>query len=197
MRVLTRRGEAIEPWLDRLAALRIAVFREFPYLYDGDLDYERDYLATYMACPQSLFVLAVDGEEVVGVSTGLPMRDADEDFRRPFLEANGLDLSPLDEIFYFGESVLLAGYRGRGLGHRFFDEREAFAKSLGAKTTTFCAVERPENHPMKPANYRPLHGFWSKRGYTRRPELATTYAWLDLDEHEESDKPMVFWTREL
>jgi GNAT superfamily N-acetyltransferase len=196
MQILTSRGEAIEPWLDRLAALRITVFREFPYLYDGDLDYERAYLATYMECPNSLCVLAVDGEQVVGASTGLPMRDADEDFQRPFLEA-GADTASLDELFYFGESVLLASYRGHGIGHRFFDEREAFAKSLGAKTTTFCAVERPADHPMKPEGYRPLHDFWRKRGYTRRPELATTYAWLDLGEKEETNKPMVFWTHEL
>ncbi len=37
-------GIAVEPWLDALAQLRIAVFRDYPYLYDGDLSYERRYL---------------------------------------------------------------------------------------------------------------------------------------------------------
>ena len=190
--IQTSRGEAIEPWLDRLAALRIEIFREFPYLYNGDLDYERSYLAAYMACPKSLFVLALNEGDLVGVSTGLPMLYADEDFQRPF---KNQDLE-LDDIFYFGESVLLPEYRGRGIGHRFFDEREAFAKELGATMTTFCAVERPEDHPMRPKDYLALHGFWAKRGYVRRPALATTYAWLDLGDIEETDKPMVFWTRE-
>ena len=35
----------IQAHVDELAALRIRVFRDFPYLYDGDLDYERAYLA--------------------------------------------------------------------------------------------------------------------------------------------------------
>ena len=31
------RGPELEPWIDVLGGLRIAVFREFPYLYEGDL----------------------------------------------------------------------------------------------------------------------------------------------------------------
>ncbi|HBF93820.1 MAG TPA: GNAT family N-acetyltransferase, partial [Marinobacter adhaerens] len=34
-------GDQIKPYLDDLARLRIEVFRHFPYLYDGDMDYER------------------------------------------------------------------------------------------------------------------------------------------------------------
>ncbi len=37
-------GQELGPWLDVLGKLRIRVFREFPYLYDGSLEYERDYL---------------------------------------------------------------------------------------------------------------------------------------------------------
>lgn len=38
-------GEAMLGALDALAALRNEVFREWPYLHDGDLAYERGYLA--------------------------------------------------------------------------------------------------------------------------------------------------------
>ena len=55
-------GDQIKPYLDDLARLRIEVFRHFPYLYDGDMDYERKYLDTYARSPESLFVLALDGE---------------------------------------------------------------------------------------------------------------------------------------
>ena len=41
-RILT--GNAVGEVLDDLARLRIAVFRDWPYLYDGDVAYERDYL---------------------------------------------------------------------------------------------------------------------------------------------------------
>ena len=31
------RGSQIEPWLDALGGLRIRIFRDYPYLYDGTL----------------------------------------------------------------------------------------------------------------------------------------------------------------
>ncbi|HRQ91226.1 MAG TPA: GNAT family N-acetyltransferase, partial [Bacteroidia bacterium] len=41
-------GDTLRPHLRELGGLRIAVFREYPYLYDGDLDYEERYLETYV-----------------------------------------------------------------------------------------------------------------------------------------------------
>ena len=53
-------GIAVDPWLDALAELRIAVFRDYPYLYDGDLNYERRYLDRYAQSDRSVFVLALE-----------------------------------------------------------------------------------------------------------------------------------------
>ncbi|GHB89636.1 GNAT family N-acetyltransferase [Cerasicoccus arenae] len=179
---------------DSLAELRISVFRDFPYLYEGTLDYERSYLQRYLDCPECVFVLVFDGSNVVGASTALPMNFELTEFTTPFAKA-GYDIS---EVFYFGESVLLSKYRGQGIGHRFFDERESFAHQLGRfKLTAFCAVERPADHPLRPQDYRPHNVFWSKRGYVKRPNLATTFDWKDIDLPAETAHPMVFWTRSL
>lgn len=187
-------GTAIGPYLSEVARLRIAVFREWPYLYDGDMDYEKHYLATYSASPESLFVLVRDGGRIVGASTGLPMADETDAFKRPFID---LGYDP-QRIFYFGESVLLPEYRGRGLGVRFFAEREGYARELGRFThTAFCAVERPADHPRRPAGHVPLDAFWGRRGYSKHPELATTYTWKDLDEPDQTPKPMTFWLKPL
>ena len=35
--ILPLTGAAITPYIDALAQLRIAIFREYPYLYDGDM----------------------------------------------------------------------------------------------------------------------------------------------------------------
>ncbi|HEX2082701.1 MAG TPA: GNAT family N-acetyltransferase, partial [Xanthomonadaceae bacterium] len=51
-------GAAVRPHLDAVARLRMAVFRDWPYLYEGDMDYERDYLSAYARSPGSVFVLA-------------------------------------------------------------------------------------------------------------------------------------------
>lgn len=186
-------GEATWPVIEDLARLRVEVFRDFPYLYDGDFDYERKYLAKFIGLDDATIVVARDGLAIVGASTALPLAKAGEDERRPFLAA-GLDVA---SVYYFGESVLRHGYRGRGLGVAFFREREARARALGYRTAAFCAVERPADHPRRPRDYVPLDAFWTKRGYTRRPDLRTSFTWQDLDDSGESPKPMVFWTREL
>ncbi|WP_271409028.1 GNAT family N-acetyltransferase [Pseudomonas sp. Q1-7] len=194
MHIRLLQGAAIAPHIDDLARLRLSVFREFPYLYDGTLDYEARYLATYAESSDSLFVLALEGEQVVGVSTGLPMADETEAFQRPFRE-RGWDP---ERIFYFGESVLLPEFRGTGLGVRFFAEREAYARRLGRfDFCAFCAVERPADHPRRPPGYQPLNAFWGRRGYRHHPELRTEFHWRDLDEASESAKPMSFWIKEL
>lgn len=157
-------GDQIKPYLDDLARLRIEVFRHFPYLYDGDMDYERKYLDTYARSPESLFVLALDGETVVGAATGIPMDHETDEFKGPFIEQG---YEP-DKIFYFGESVLLPNYRGQGIGVAFFDHREGHAREQSRFThCCFCAVERPQDHPLRPADYQPLDSFWHNRGYRK------------------------------
>jgi GNAT superfamily N-acetyltransferase len=192
VRVLPR--DEVEARLDDLARLRIAVFREWPYLYDGDLDYEREYLRTYVASAASVLVIAEDGPRVVGASTGVPLADEAPDFRAPYAAAG---LEPT-RVFYFGESVLLPEYRGRGIGHRFFDAREAHAAALGGFAwTSFCAVMRRDDDPRRPPGYRPLDPFWTARGYVRRPDIVTTIAWKELGEAAATDKRLVAWLRPI
>lgn len=186
-------GSDATPYFDDLARLRIAVFRDFPYLYHGDSDYERQYMETYARSQGSIFVLAIDDGKVVGASTGTPMISETDEVQAPFIAA-GRD--PAD-YFYFGESVLLPQYRGQGIGVKFFEGREAQAERLGLRYATFCAVERPADHPRRPADYQPLDAFWAKRGYAHHPELRTTFTWRDLDETVESPKPLSFWIRDL
>lgn len=185
-------GPDLGPWVDALGALRIAVFREFPYLYEGDLDYERRYLSVYLGCPRARIVLVRDGEgHLVGATTCLPLADEDEAFREPFVRAGR---NPA-EWLYLGESLLLPEWRGRGLGKAFFDRREAHAARLGLAKAAFCAVERPMDHALRPASYRPLDGFWTSRGYRKRPELQAVYPWKDIGEEAETPKTLTFWTR--
>lgn len=187
-------GAAIESVFEPLALLRIAVFRDFPYLYEGSLEYEKEYLDTYAASERSLLFAAFDGDKMIGATTCIPLSDETEEVQAPFLKAG----IPLEEVFYFGESILLPEYRGHGLGHRFFDEREAHARKFqGFKITSFCAVDRPADHPMRPGDYRPLDEFWAKRGYRKVPELQTEFVWLDLGAHSPTPKPMIYWTRPL
>ncbi|QDK83558.1 GNAT family N-acetyltransferase [Spirosoma sp. KCTC 42546] len=187
-------GLAIQTVFDELAALRIAVFYDFPYLYEGSVEYEKTYLETYARAERSFLFAVYDGDRMVGATTALPLRDETAEVQAPFLKA-GYDL---DTIFYFGESILLPAYRGLGLGHQFFSEREAHAQQFGHyKMTCFCAVKRPADHPLRPADYQPLDNFWTKRGYQRDESLQSEFVWPDRNETLDTAKPMIYWTRLL
>jgi GNAT superfamily N-acetyltransferase len=176
-----------------LARLRIAVFREFPYLYDGTMEYERTYLETYAKAQDGVVVAAFDQDRIIGAATALPLTAAPDSLCAPFREAG---IAP-ETVLYFGESVLEPAYRGRGLGHAFFDGRENHARDLGYTTAAFCAIIRPEDHPRRPAEYRPLDTFWTKRGYTRQEAMTCQMTWQDLDEDSQSAKTLRFWTKRL
>ena len=187
-------GAELAPYVPDLARLRITVFRDFPYLYDGTTEYEEKYLQTYLKTDESIIVLALDGDRVIGASTGLPMEHETDEFKQPFVY-NGYDPA---KIFYCGESVLLKDYRGKGIYKEFFVGREGQARKLGRfDWCSFCCVQRPEEHPLRPADYVPLDAVWTKFGYVKHPELHTSYAWKDVDQEAETDKPMVFWLKSI
>jgi len=186
-------GEDLRGALDDLAALRISVFRAWPYLYEGTRDYEAKYLQRYAETDGAVIVGAYEGARLVGAATGEPLGDGLAEFKAP-LEARGFDL---EKIFYMAESVLDPAYRGRGIGHRFFDGREAHARALGFKEAVFCGVLRPDDHPLRPAGYAPLDPFWHKRGYERLQGAIVAFPWLDVGESEETEKPMQVWHRTL
>ena len=193
LRLESLSGEALHRALPALARLRTAVFRDWPYLYDGDAAYEERYLATYAASPGAAVAAAFDGAEPVGMSTCQPMAEAAESVQAAF-RGQGLDPA---RFCYFGESVLLPRYRGHGIGHAFFDHREDAARSAGAEAATFASVIRPADHPARPHDYRPLDQFWHKRGYAPVDGLVTQLAWKEHGEESESLKPMQYWMRAL
>ncbi len=194
IQIHTCTGAAVAPHLAAVAALRIAVFRDWPYLYQGSADYERDYLETYARAPSSVFVLVFDGTRVVGASTGIALVDETASIREP-VAAAGL---PVAQMFYCGESVLLPTYRGRGLGHRFFDERETHARRLGGCShSLFCSVERAADDPRRPAGHRGNETFWRKRGYAPLPGVRCTLDWPEVGAGASIAHSLQFWSLPL
>lgn len=191
IRALT--GPEILDAVEDLARLRMTVFADWPYLYDGEAAYEEEYLREFLEAPQAVLVAAFDGSAIVGAATASPMSAQKEEFRSPF-EARGFDVA---RQFYFGESVLLPQYRGQGIGHAFFDRREAQARDCRATSTVFAAVVRSEDHPARPDDYVPLDGFWRKRGYEPVSGLVTELAWKEHGEGAESPKTLQYWWRDL
>lgn len=188
------RGGRVTAVIDDLAALRIRVFRQWPYLYDGgDPAYERRYLQIYAQSVHAAVIVARDGGTIVGASTCLPLADEGPEIRAPF-ERAGADLK---QFFYFGESVLLPAYRGRGAGVRFFTEREAVARAAGADFALFCAVRREVDHPLRPEGWVPLDQFWANRGFRPLSGVACIFPWQEVGEEGEQEHVLDFWIKSL
>ncbi len=189
-------GSQARPYAEALAHLRIAIFREFPYLYDGDFHYEKKYLETYFNSQHSYILLLKDKnkDKYIGATTAILAQDEGEEFRNPF---TNFGLNP-KEICYFGESLLMPEYRGIGLGKIFFKERIQFASSMNfIKYLSFCAVIRPDSHPLRPEGYRPLDTFWNSMGFKKVDHLKTNYSWKDINDNEETSKTMQYWLKSI
>jgi GNAT superfamily N-acetyltransferase len=194
MNVETLTGAAIRPHLSALARLRIAVFREWPYLYDGTEATEARYLEHFASSAHAALVIARVGGEIVGCSTCQPLEDQSEGLVEPFRAAG---IEP-HRVFYFGESVLLEAHRGQGIGVAFFAAREAHARGLRRyDLAAFCSVMRPDDHPLRPTGYVPLDAFWTRRGYAMRADLIGRIAWKQVDSDDDVDNRLVFWTKAL
>lgn len=187
-------GAEIRDYFEDFAKLRMTVFKEYPYLYEGSLEYELEYLETYTKSEKAFLFAVYDGEQMVGATTAIPFSDETEELKKSLLNQS----IEIDKIFYFGESILLKEYRGLGLGHRFMDERESHAKSFKEYThTAFCSVIRPEDHPLRPENYRPNDSFWIKRNYKTQDNWTTKMEWIDIDSSISTYKPMIFWMKAI
>lgn len=191
--IIEVRGRDVENYLNDVARLRIQIFREFPYLYDGSMDYEKDYLSVYSQSEESLMVLAIHGQEIVGVSTSVPLKDEMVEIQAPFA-MNDLNIN---DFFYLGESVLLPAYRGQGIYKYFFSLREKAARSGGYRFATFLAVDRPFDHPLKPVDYQPMEPVWKHFGYAAQPQLKTVLTYQQIDSPQPQANEMMFRLKEL
>lgn len=186
--------QSVKDWIPQIAALRIEVFAEYPFLYVGDLEYEQRYLNKFLTMKDGIVVAAMDGEDLIGISTGYPFIYDAENLQKLFISSHRKP----EEYFCFGESVLKKSYRGLGLGRKFFEEREHHVKQLGHyKYICFYTSTRPLDDPQRPSDYRPLAPFWNRMGYREHPELLGTVSYQEIGEAEESPKQMIFWIKEL
>ncbi len=186
-------SDEIGTHLEEIATLRQAVFRDWPYLYDGSLDYERQYVESYRDHPGALIVGALEGGRLIGVSTSTPMEDLSAEFAAPF---NALGI-PRSAILWGPESALLPPWRGQGIGHRFFALREAHARALLRTHVAFASILRPDTHPLRPAAARTNDAFWRRLGYAPLPGFRVEFTWTDVGAQSDTPKQLQVWMKAL
>jgi len=150
----------ILPYLDHLAALRISIFREYPYLYDGDKEYEKHYLKKFSKAQDACIVLAIYEDKVVGALSGLALKAEDE------LIFKAWESDPdFERIYYISEILIDRTYRKMKLGSLLFKEFNQWIETKKYTKIVFATVERPDDHPLKPDTYQSPDNFWHKNGY--------------------------------
>ena len=153
----------------------MTVFRDWPYLYDGTAENEASYLAAPCRLPARR---AGGGARRGGGGRLLDLRAARSTRTTDVvIVRSGRAAGTRRGFFYFGESVLLPAYRGQGIGVAFFPLRGGSGTPAlwsDCDFATFCAVQRPADHPLRPAGAVPLDAFWRKRGFVPYPDLTCT-----------------------
>lgn len=184
-------GLDVIPYLDDIARLRITIFREFPYLYEGSLAYEKEYLAKFSRSKESVTILAKDQEEVIGVFTGLPLHLEDETITRSIPQEKLLD------SFYFSELLLLKAYRKQGIGKNLLQQMETIIKQKSVyQRIVFASILREENHPLKPLEYYSMDNAWKKYGYSKTTDTCQIL-WKEINQSEETPKTLAIWEKVL
>jgi GNAT superfamily N-acetyltransferase len=194
--VITERllvGPAVGPCLEALASLRINIFREYPYLYDGRREDELNYLRHYMEVPDAFVISVDDAGSMVGAATGIPLCHENQDLIDPLAGTS----YPIAETFYVGELLFYPAYRNRGLGMGLISMVEKQVRSLGNFRYLTCAtVVRPEDHQLRPKEYVPIDRFLDRIGFRTLPGVTTRFSWKEIDGIS-YDHPMQFWLKEL
>ena len=186
-------GSAVDDCLNDIASLRIEIFREFPYLYDGRCEEELNYLKLYSVTPDSFVIIVKEGEKVAGAATGMPLRHESTELVDPFSGTS----YPVDEIFYVGELLFYPEHRNHGMGMQVVRMVEEQVRSYSTYRYLTCAtVVRPDNHPLRPADYIPIDRFLAHTGFNLLTGITTSFTWLETDGVRRSH-PMKFWIKEL
>lgn len=194
IRVERLAGAALTDWLEELAALRLAVLGEFPYLYPGSAAYEERYLSDLGSLPGGLILAAFDRNRMVAAVTGVPLDQELDALRDPFAHA-GRDPG---SIFCFGELVVLPSHRGRGIGTALLQMGEAHIREADRfASAAFGEIVRSTDHPRRPKTYRTPDAAWHRLGYRLEPEIGGTLSWCDAGDRDETAKPLRFWVKSL
>jgi GNAT superfamily N-acetyltransferase len=191
IRVLS--GADVAAYIDDIATLRIIVFREYPYLYDGTLEAERKYLRHYADNPRAVVIIAMDDGRMAGAVTGIPLAGESPELLEPFRAQR----IAVEGIYYVGEMMFYREYRAKGLGSRLWRHLETHARGLGGFDTMACAtVARPDDHPCRPPGYLPIDRFCLRHGLVKQPELAVSLGWQEIDGAQHVNR-LVFWLKPL
>lgn len=191
-------GKDSEPYIETVSKLRIEAFKEYPYLYMGELDYERQYMRGYTKDDRAMIAIAKCDGKLAGISTGIPLISDSEivaDVKIIFLNEN-IDIG---DYYYYGELIILPEFKGKGILKKLLLAQDELIQSWGYKHACGLTVVREDNHPLKPAGYKSPDKIGKRLGYLRT-KLTTQYHWPTIQPDgtvKDEKNTLEFWIKDL
>lgn len=191
-------GKDVKKYLELVSKFRIKLFAKYPYLYKGDLEYEKKYIDSYANNTQSTIAAAKIDQEIIGLSTGIPLiseseilSEADSLFKNQHIDPK--------KIYYYGEIMVLPKFRGHNISSRLLNAQDELIKTWGYTHVSLLTVVREKNHPLQPINYKSTDIVWEKMGY-HKTGLQLKFYWPTFQNDgtiKEEDHVLELWLREI
>ncbi len=190
-------GTEVRSLIPFVAQQRIAIFREYPYLYEGNIDEEYRYLDWFSKLSQSAVAVAYVDNNPVGFITGTSFVEFDAHFNgsQDIFKAAGLNP---EDYYYFSEVIVMPEHRGHNLCTQLFQALERVAHHQFGYTKGCFVTESHKEHPLKPKNYKELDPLWTALGYAKT-SMAIHFRWTTIQpqgQAKEKEHSMHYWIKE-
>lgn len=194
LKIRTLTGPEARSQFDQIAEMRLRNFKEFPYLYKGNKEYEWEYLNnSYFCSPSAQILLVEDDQKIVGFSNTICLTEEIDHFKKPFIEQH----LNTDDYFYIGEVILDPLYRGKSLFYnisRWIAER---AVQGNYKYMLCYSVMRDDLDPRRPYAFQPVEKIWQKLGFVKDSRLTVSCTWPQIDTNKEEENKLAAWVRKI
>ena len=141
----------------KLSALRVRLFYEYPYLYCGNQE-EEQRVWEALSTDQTIWVVAYDQGKLVGAFVALPVNEHSHALITQHAEYRKGAALMLDE------AIIDTYYQRQGIGRKLMQLLITEAVAQGYATMYFLTVVRTAHHPLKPKQFVDLDVVWSKLG---------------------------------
>ena len=192
IRIETFRGTETAPYIQDIVKLCNAIYREPPYLYNGDDEEYTAYIESLSQANDVVICLVFDGEKAVGLSIGRPLIQTRGPYKETLVE-HGYDLN---QFFYLGEFGLLSGYRDCRIEEAMYLEIEKAAFVDGA-FDMICVWDIVDPNQFSSDTCFVEDYFWKKLGFVQHPELNFQIVWINIGDTQESSHLAVYSIKEL
>ena len=192
------KGKEARQYFNDLASFRLEYFREYPYLYEGSLEYEKKYLESYFNNENSILLVALDNNKIIALSTAIPLL-SEYNILEGVKETFSNMCLKLEDFYYFGEIIVLPEYRKKGIASLLYNKQEEYAKTLGYRGVCLLVVLREQDHVLKPIDYEDSDQIWIHLGY-RKTSAYSYFEWPTIQPcggSQNMSNKMVWWTKML